>query len=428
MKTIYYVPPVLAVAIVAAWLTYLRGSSSALSQENTLLREKITNSRDASLAQNERASSKKPQKPTETESKPVADWVATSRDWKKLALFAKDAETPEERSAALSRLKNLLSEMNGEELATAYADIATLGLKTSYRDGLEDFMLYEIAKKNPEFAFSQYLAKFERHGAVPNSFDFKKFEDWVTRDPTAATAWYEKEIAAGTFDKSLDGKSPFRAPFEAAFIKTLLISDPAAAEKRLTETPLDQRKAIVAAIINVEEKDQKAFADMVRRTLPQEDASEMILRKTMDHGYLDDPKKIHQNFERIAATPEERSAFLVLEAEYSIVCQFALSKPSRKILDEFHTWAKAVDPTSADRVAGIGMAEYLDNITDPKAQEYVENLAIEYHSSGVSDEFLIPLIEGSGKGRNSLSKEKARELAMKITDENRREELLQKLK
>lgn len=74
------------------------------------------------------------------------------------------------------------------------------------------------------------------------------------------------------------------------------------------------------------------------------------------------------------------------------------------------------------------MAEYLDNITDPKAQEYVENLAIEYHSSGVSDEFLIPLIEGSGKGRNSLSKEKARELAMKITDENRREELLQKLK
>ena len=147
----------------------------------------------------------------------------------------------------------------------------------------------------------------------------------------------------------------------------------------------------------------------------------------MDHGYLDEPQKIKENFERIAATPEERATFLELQADDIIVNLFALRRPSLETLDEFHTWAKAVDPTSADRAAGIGMAEYLESITDPKAPESIEKLAIDFLSSGVSDEFLIPLIEGSGRGRNPLSKEKARELAMRITDENRREELLQNL-
>lgn len=39
MKTIHYVPPLVALIIAAAWLTSLRASNSALEQNNLLLRE-----------------------------------------------------------------------------------------------------------------------------------------------------------------------------------------------------------------------------------------------------------------------------------------------------------------------------------------------------------------------------------------------------
>ena len=52
---------------------------------------------------------------------------------------------------------------------------------------------------------------------------------------------------------------------------------------------------------------------------------------------------------------------------------------------------------------------------------------MDYHGSGAGDELLIPLIEGSANGSVSFPKDKARGLAMKISDARLREELLQKL-
>jgi hypothetical protein len=50
-----------------------------------------------------------------------------------------------------------------------------------------------------------------------------------------------------------------------------------------------------------------------------------------------------------------------------------------------------------------------------------------YDGSGAGDKLLILLIEGSASGRVSFPKDKARGLAMKISDDNLRVELLRKL-
>jgi hypothetical protein len=81
-------------------------------------------------------------------------------------------------------------------------------------------MLDELEKKNPEFAFSQYIERNQDGGVVLGGYG--NFDKWLARDPAAATNWYERQIAAGTFDKSLDGNSPARVPFESAFIMSLI--------------------------------------------------------------------------------------------------------------------------------------------------------------------------------------------------------------
>jgi hypothetical protein len=434
MKLTHIVPPVLALIIAAAWLANLRVAKSTVKQDNALLREKIANSRNSSISQNERARvrEKREIQPSEDEINLAAEWVNTSRDWKKLLLFVNDDVENSFSAEAWARLENLALEMSGEELTTAYTEMADISILTRIRDRVEWLMLRELEKKDPAFAFGQYIAKYQTEGVVPQGV--ARFNEWIARDPAAATAWYDSQLAAGTFDKSLDGKSPALLPFEGALISSLLATDPASAEQRLNAVPPDQRGEMISQYIkSVAEKDHNAFADLLRRTMPVEQYMGLIKSKVMPFNYLNDPVAIQKNLDRIAATPDERSTLMATEA--GIIMDLAAARPrdpTRETFDEFRKWAQAVDPTSADLATGAGFAKYLERSSNEypniaEEQDFVEKLAIEYHDSGAGDAILIPLIEGSGTGKISFPKDKARVLATKISDPILREELLQKL-
>jgi cytoskeletal protein RodZ len=93
MKSIHYVPPVVALVIAAAWITSLRSSNNALERNNLSLQKKIAESRNSSASQNESSRDKatitstKSEKPSEAQPKPSTDWVSTSMDWKELVLL-----------------------------------------------------------------------------------------------------------------------------------------------------------------------------------------------------------------------------------------------------------------------------------------------------------------------------------------------------
>jgi hypothetical protein len=323
--------------------------------------------------------------------------------------------------------------MSGDELAKAYAEMAALPVHAPFRNDLEWVMLKELEIKNPEFAFSQYIAKCQTEDRTPARIG--TFDKWLARDPSAATAWYQSQLAAGVFDKSLDGKSPAMVPFESAFIMSLLASDPAAAEQRMNDIPPDLRGSMGSYMWNVPKDNGAAFLELLRRTMAMEEYMAILRKNSLtDFNFSgpndSDPISVQKNLQGLGITPEERSALMV--QQFTELAQYRSMRdkgntPSREKFDDYRTWIQAIDPSSADRATGVALISYLERSKTTGAQDFVEKIANDYHGSGAGDELLTPLIEGSASGSVSFPKDKARALAMKISDENLRAELLEKL-
>lgn len=441
MKFSHAVPPVLALIIAAAWLAYLRGSNSALEQDNLSLEKKIAVFRNSSFFQNESANTeamrsrvKRERKSSEMESKSSGDWVGTSRDWNAIVLFNNNEGVRFNLTAACRRLETLASEMSGDELARAYTQMASLPVDALFRNYLESLMLDQLKEKNPEFAFSQLLAKCQNEDTGP--IKMGDFDEWLARDPAAASTWYQSQIAANVFDKTLDGKTPNFVPFEAAFIMSLLASDPAAAEQRMNNIPQDLRASLGAYVWDVPKENSKAFVDLLRKSMPMEEYMAILRKNSLTEKNFsgdsdNEPKNAQKNLDNLGFTPEERAT--LLSQDFADFAQYRAMRdkygmPSREKFDEQRKWIQAVDPSSADRATGVALQRYLKESNTTSAQDFVEKVAMEYHGSGGGDELLLPLIEGSANGSIPFPKDRARVMAGKITDGRLREEMLEKLK
>lgn len=439
MKPIHYAPPLIALMIGAAWLASLRASNRELEQSNLSLQRKIVEASNSSGVKSDRAragtkgaKAKREKKPSNEDIKPSDDWVNTSRDWSELVMFNNNEGARFNLTAACRRLEKLASEMSGDELVRAYTEMAALPVEAEFRNYLESMMLDELKGKNPEFAFSQYLAKCQNESIDPVRMgDFRK---WLARDPAAATAWYESQVAGEVFDKTLDGKSPTMIPFESAFIMSLLASDPAAAEQRLNNLPPDLRASVGTYVWDVPKENSKDFVDMLRRSMPMEQYMAILKDNSLTDNFRfdskSDPKDIQKNMERLGFSPEERSTLMAQQfaeaAKYRAMRDTG-NDPSREKFDDLRARIQAIDPSSADQATGVALQSYLESSKTTGAQDFVEKIATDYHDSGAGDELLIPLIMGSANGSISYPKDRARVLATKISDDRLREEMLRKL-
>jgi hypothetical protein len=439
MKIIHYVPPIVALVLAASWLTSLRSSNRALEQENRSLQKKIKEARSSLVPQTERdragttsANANRGERPSENGIQSYANWVSTSRDWNRLVLFNNNEEK-HRYTAAWARLEKLASEMSGAELARAYTEMTALPVHAPFRQDLEWVMLKELETKLPEFAFSQYIAKYQSEGSAPPRIG--QFNQWLARDPAAATAWYESQLATGVFDKDLNGKSPANLPFESAFIMSLLGTDPSAAEQRMNAIPPDLRGSMGSYLWDVPKENAQAFVDLLRKTMQMEEYMGVLRNNRLtEYNFTlsndSDPQKVLRNLQNLGVTVDERSTLMV--QQFSELAKYRAMRdrgnaPSREKFDGYRQYFQAVDPSSADRATGFALETYLEKSRTAGALDFVERIAMDYHGAGAGDELLIPLIEGSANGNNSFSKERARALATLITDERLRVELLQKL-
>ncbi len=445
MKLSQVIPPVLSLLIAIVWLTNLRRSTDIVKRENAEIRERFSSPRKSSFSRENRTDARlntvrsgvrprREKKTPDNADNPAGDWVATSRDWKRLVLSNNDE--PVNRlyfTPAWDRLEALAVEMNGDELTSAYLEMATLPINAPFRYFLEKRMLVELQRKNPEFAFSQYIEKTQDD---ENRYTFFSFDDWVKRDPAAAMNWYESQIAAGTFDKSLDGKSSSKAAFESALVMTLLTSDPAAAEQRMSMIPPVLRGRVGAFVDGVPKEKKNLVVDLLRKTMPVEDYMAMLRGTNVFDcnfsGEFDsDPENAKKSLETFAITAEERSVLLANQfvdfAQYRAMRVSNGGDPRRKEFDKNRKWIQEVDPSAADRATGIALQAFVKGVNSPESYDFVEKTANDYLGSGAGDELLVPLIEGSANGSSTYPKDRARELAAKISDAALRNELLQKL-
>lgn len=422
MKPIHFLPPVLALAICGTWIGSQRRSIASLEQQSSLLRKEIE-ARKTGDAAGDSDGRSSPGKETKDKG---------PMDWKKIAAKLEESGNSGgiRDMRTMMRLSQRLMSMNRDELAAALDEIASLDLPESTRAMLESMLIGPLIEKDPEFALTKFIDRINsEQGGVRWQLS-RAFGEWAKKDPAAAAAWFDRQIAAGTFEsKSLDGKSQQRMFFEGAIIGTLLASNPEAASRRIAALPDDQRRDVLQqyALNSLKEQDQLAYAKLVRQSLSEKEGQECIASFVSRAAYnSDNYATLTEGMNRIEATPAERAACVEKAAEN----RFSRLSDDRKItgedIEKLREWAKSQSPELADRATGKALANSLKRDGKTEYSE-IAALAVHYHDASGSDDVLVPVLN-DWQSRQKENKEQARLLVEKISDEKVRNQILKRLK
>ena len=430
MKPQFFILPIVALVVVASWFGSERRSTSLLEKRSSVLKDSIAARASGSGADALASKAKS------------ADQLAQEKgsiDWKKIV-----AQTTERQSGGTDlmdeeltglRIKKKLRALSKEELVSALDEIATGDMPQETRQELQGQLLDSLCEKDPEYALTRYLGLvgdrdvYISGSGKPMQALVQALGVWAGKNPVAATAWVDQQIAAGKLDsKSLDGTSPARMRFEGSLIEALISTDPATAAARLKSLPEDQRAdALMSGPRNgINDKDQLAYVELIRNGLPekaQSKAFEWQIESMMwrEGGYT----KVTEYLNSMQATPAERVIFAERAARSKYERLSVDGKITRENLDAMRTWVTSQAPGTADKVTGqaLALSTYsLNNMGFSKAAA----LATHYHEAGGNDDILISFLARCEAGPRY--KKEAAVLAAKISDVKKREEILNRLK
>ena len=422
VKASLFIPPVVALAIAGTWLAIQRQSISTLEQKSAALRKSIAaHSSDASAE----SPNAKPADPTKAANakEPI--------DWKKIA-----AQLTEIRQADGTgymrmrvRFQERLQAMSKEELVAALDEIAALDFPTDTREMLELIILDPLVEKDPELVLTKYIAHLHDFASSLTWHLSHAMQKWAEKDPAAASAWFDQQIAAGKFDsKALDGRSETRIRFENKLINVLLGTDPDAAGRRLAAMPEGVRLGILSQISSpiLKDEEQLAFATLVREQVSKEKQAQTLAEQASRLVGKKDYAKATEFLDRIQATPAERTASVEQAAESIIQTITQRSNITRGDLDSMREWVTAQAPESTGRTTGSVLAYSLRVRHKLEFSEAAE-LAVQYYDASNNDDVLYSFLSNAWWDARR-NKEQARILAGKISDAKRREEILRWLK
>ncbi len=320
-----------------------------------------------------------------------------------------------------------LQKMDKEQLIAAFEEIEALDLGDEERLMLEAMLMEPLVQKDPELALTRFA---DRLGDEKTGMSWQlanALGEWAKKDQDAAITWFDKEIAAGTFDsKSLDGKSRIRLSFETNLISKLLSSDPAAAAARVAALPADQRKDALNGFgyQGMKAEDQAAFADLVRSQLNEKERFEVFGQQASTLAIMVGFEKVDGFLDRIGATGEERTKAAEKAASGHITTKAYQSKVTEEKIDSMREWLGTQAPGSVDRVTGESLGKVANQDGATKFSEAV-GMVLKYHDQSGSDEILTGFLQHS---YHSGDKEDSRKIAERISDPKLREEALEELK
>jgi hypothetical protein len=411
-----FILPAVALLIAVILLGKQRNDMSVIRSANAELRQRIATVRDAPRDPDAPSPATRPDQ-SAAGKKPV--------NWENLAVMIRQTGVDNRSGNApgmLSIQRRLLA-MDAAELVAGLDRIAAMSLDDGTRRKLEDMILDPLAKKDPELALNRFKGRLAGAPGIDSLLLSSALGLWAGRDPAAATAWLDREIAAGTFDaKSLDGYNRNREWFEANIIPRLFATDAAGAEARLSALPPQMRKEILMKE-NPFARDEVAYAELVRRQLNDDGrlatigqrASAIVLQ---GGGFAD----VDHYLERISATPDERLRSLEKVSTQYINSLAAKGKLSGAEIDAVRAWARQQAPDAVDRLTGEGLGMAVAGAAG-MSFEQASALALGYHQASANDDVLQTFLSTIPADRNKAA---ARELAGKISDPAKREKLLGK--
>ena len=419
LKATHLIAPVAALVLVGAWNVSQMGSIRLLESDVSTLRERVST---ALASGNLPAVSSASSRPNKTAAR------KQPHDWQELSARLLEMQNGGDRGdlRAGVNFQQELAGMTKEEMTAALDEIAGLDLSDEARETLESLIIAPLIREDPQLALERFG---DRIGSESSAIGWQlstALRDWAKKDLAGATAWFDRQIAAGKFDsKSLDGRSEERTRFEAALMQSLLSSDPNAASQRLADIPEDQRREVLEQIAFPElgPQDQKTYAELVRQLVPQDEragsfahiASELV----DDSGY----GKVSNFLDAVQATPAERVAAASQTAESRLQSLGLDGNVTRADVDSLREWLTRQAPGQVDSITGKALAEAAQDqgkFTFAEASQ----LVIQYQKTSGNDDMLVAFLK-SYSARSNL--DEAIHMADLISDAKRRAEVLDKL-
>ena len=418
MKPLHFIPLGLALAGLALWSFFQHQSTTALATQSQALHQKI-------------ATAEKTHPPTATPEKLKTGLKSADQplDWKILAQRMAAAQEGDSATAdsALESYELRLAKMTTPELLAALDEISALGLDAEARSLLEESLVEALIKQDPALVLARFPDRIQDESDKVGWQLAGALGEWAKRDLAAASAWLDREIAAGRFEsKSLDGQSEARLEFEAALLGQLLATTPKAAAARLAALPEDQRRTAMEQM-DMEDMGppgQQAYMDLLRQLVPQAERGEALsylISQVIPGG---DSPEVIQFLNAIRATPEERTVAWGAAAGSQLEEIASERAVTGSDVDQLRTLLTQQTPTAVDRLTGEALAQA---IQDDGEFSFAQAAALvaDYHQRSGNDDIITGFLASTGAGDSSPE---AIALAGKIKDPKRREAALADLK
>lgn len=349
-------------------------------------------------------------------------------DWKKLAEEIR-ANRQEEGISQLRKMMGLqkrLLAMDARELVAALDQIAALDVDEETRMELDAMIVDPLSRKDPELALARFKHRLNGEGGMMAWHLSEALGRLAEKDLGAAISWMTMEVGAGTFDaKSLDGRNPVRMQFESELLSRMIKVDPSIAASRLSGMDMAMRKEALEAVRadQLSPQEQLAHADLIRGQLDHADQMAAFSGRAANLARQQGFAEVDAYLERIAATPEERRESASAAASGFLSGKYGKGNFKEADIDAMGEWVGKNAPEAVGRLTGQGVADalYRNNGMDFPA---ASALALRYAGTDGGDDVLVGFLE---KVRSTHHGE-ARELAAKISDPQRREEMLKRFK
>lgn len=234
-------------------------------------------------------------------------------DWKEVVadLTARRERGESWDSEKMSMLRQRTNNFDTDGILAALDLIDTLAPAESERQALEFMLVEKLIIRSPDRVMERFA---ERVGDEKDSLDTHfslAFENWISKDPEAAVAWFDRKISEGNFDsKLLVGTSRTRAEFEALVIPSLVSENFAAAEKRLDGLSQNQKWQIFlrCQFQHPDAAKEAAFASLVRSQSEGEMGRKVLGIRADSAVTSGDFSSTEAYLDAISATPEERKS------------------------------------------------------------------------------------------------------------------------
>lgn len=317
--------------------------------------------------------------------------------------------------------------MSREEMIAALDEIAALELSEKERQMLEDMIIPTLAGEDPVYVLERFGGRIVSDPDGAGYQLVSAMREWAEKDPTAAKAWFDGQIAAGNFEsRTLDGKSEIRAQFEGALLDSLLPADPAAAAARLAALPEDQRREVLEQLSfsDLDPAAQASYAALVRDLIPADERAgsfaHIASQLVTEAGY----DEVTKFLDGVQATPAERAAAAVQTAESRLELLALDGGATRDSIDPLRDWLARQAPQTANAILGKSLAEAAQDDGKFGFAE-ASKLALHYQQSGGGDDVLVAFLK-SYAARSNL--EEALQIADRISDPQRRAAIVDHLK